>query len=86
MNGMATKADGRLVSVKVVAERLDVSTRWIWAALASGRMIRPKRLGRAVRFDLVELDRWIDAGCPGLEAWERAEAARGRGDGSGVGR
>lgn len=74
-------ADRRLGSIKAVAERLDVSTRWIWKALASGRMIRPKRLGRAVKFDLVELDRWIDAGCPGLEVWE---AARGRGDGSGV--
>ncbi len=84
MNGTATKEDRRLDSVKAAAQRLDVSERWIWKALASGRMIRPKRLGRAVRFDLTELDRWIDAGCPALEAWERAKAAAGRGDGSGV--
>lgn len=60
----------RLGTVADVASRLSVSQRWVWKALASGRMIAPVRLGRSVRFDLTVLDRWIDAGCPDVETWD----------------
>lgn len=75
----------RLGSVAEVARRLSVSTRWVWKALAAGQMIQPIRLGRSVRFDLNELNRWVDAGCPGVDKWnavrtaDSATAARGAG-------
>lgn len=68
--GAGTAIPPRLGSVRDVARRLGMSDRWVWKALASGRMIRPVRLGHAVRFDLEELDRWIDAGCPAQADWE----------------
>lgn len=68
----------RLGCMTDVAERLDISTRFGWKLLASGRLIRPLRLGRSVKFDLDELDRWIDAGCPAVEQWERVKAGAGK--------
>lgn len=37
---------------------------------------RPVRLGRAVRFSRVEIERWIEAGCPPRARWEYLREAR----------
>ena len=37
---------------------------------------RPLRLGRAVRFSRVEIERWIDAGCPPRARWEAMRGGR----------
>lgn len=60
-----------VVPVSAVADMLYVSERHIWALNSSGRLPRPIRLGRAVRWDRNELERWIAAGAPTREAWER---------------
>lgn len=61
----------RLGSVKAVAARLDVTERWIWKALSNAKFGPvPIRLGRSVKFDLDELEHWIDAGCPAREQWQ----------------
>lgn len=60
----------RLGSIKDVAARLDVTERWVWKALADGKFgPRHIRLGRSVKFDLDEIDRWINAGCPPRDRW-----------------
>ena len=38
-----------------VARRLDISERHLWALLSSGRLPRPIRLGRSVRWNAAEL-------------------------------
>lgn len=59
-----------------VAARLGVSPRHVWALNSSGRLPRPIRLGRAVRWNANELAAWLDAGCPSRQRWE---AMRGGG-------
>jgi len=54
----------RLGDVKVVAGKLSCSCRHVYRLADSDRMPRPLRLGALVRWDLDELDRWIEAGCP----------------------
>jgi len=54
-----------------VAKLLGISVRHVWALLAQGRIPRPVRLGRSVRWNLDELRNWLDAGAPDAATWER---------------
>ena len=53
-----------------VAKLLGISERHLWALNSSGRLPRPVRLGRAVRWNLAELRAWLDASCPERSRWE----------------
>ncbi len=53
-----------------VAKLLTISERHLWALHSSGRLPRPIRLGRSVRWNHDELRRWLDAGCPDRATWE----------------
>ena len=53
-----------------VAKLLGISERHLWALNSSGRLPRPVRLGRAVRWNLAELRAWLEAGCPERSRWE----------------
>ncbi|MBX3451458.1 MAG: helix-turn-helix domain-containing protein [Planctomycetaceae bacterium] len=63
------------VPAEGVAQLLDVSERHVWALHASGRLPRPVRLGRAVRWSADELRDWLAAGAPSRDAWEQAKEA-----------
>jgi excisionase family DNA binding protein len=56
----------RLGDVKAVAAKCACSVRHIYRMADSGRMPRPIKLGSLVRWDLDELDRWIESGCPSV--------------------
>ena len=58
------------VSAKQLAAMLGVSLRTIRAMDTGGKLPRPIRLGRCVRWNLTELQRWIDAGAPPRIQWE----------------
>ena len=64
-----------LLTAAEVAQRMKVCQRHLWALLASGRLPRPVRLGRSVRWRAAELRCWIDAGCPALDRWEAVKGA-----------
>ena len=49
----------RLLDAKEVAERLGVPETWVRESARSGAM-PSVRLGRYVRFDLVDVEAWID--------------------------
>ena len=53
-----------LWSTSDVAAVLNVSPRHVQRLVRSGEMPRPIRLGAAVRFDPLEIMRWVAAGCP----------------------
>ena len=53
-----------------LAKLLQVSLRHVNALNASGRLPKPIRLGRSVRWPREELVRWIAAGAPSRDAWE----------------
>jgi prophage regulatory protein len=45
---------------------------------ASGKVPLPVKLGRSVRWDRRELEKWIEAGAPALELWQAMKAANAR--------
>lgn len=49
----------RLLTAAEVAERLNVSTAWIYEAVGSGR-IPHIRLGRSVRFGWPDVEAWLE--------------------------
>lgn len=55
----------RLLSVDEAAEYLGLSPRTIYNAIAPKSKrpfpVRPKRLGKLVKFDLKELERYVDS-------------------------
>ncbi len=53
-----------------VAKLLGISERHLWALNSSGRLPRPIRFGRAVRWPVDELRAWLAAGAPERSRWE----------------
>jgi excisionase family DNA binding protein len=66
-----SQSAGRLaISACELAERLGISERHVWALHSSGRLPRPIRFGRAVRWPVQEIEEWLAAGAPGRSHWE----------------
>jgi predicted DNA-binding transcriptional regulator AlpA len=60
----------RLGSMREVAAVLGISERTGWRLDIEGKLPEGIRLNRCRRWDLMELDRYIDAGCPPRRQWE----------------
>ena len=58
------------VSAKDLAPRLGISLRHCRRLDRMGRLPRPVRLGKSVRWSLDEVMEWISAGCPDRQRWE----------------
>lgn len=58
------------LSAEEVAKLLGVSERHVWSLNSSGKLPKPIRLGRAVRWSADELRMWLLAGAPRREHWE----------------
>ena len=54
----------RLASPLQVGKMLNASVRSLQRAVREGRMPKPHKFGRLTRFDLDEINRWIDSDCP----------------------
>lgn len=82
---MMTEASSSMLaySAMQLAERLSVSLRHIRRMDAAGKLPRPVRLGRSVRWPLREVEAWLSAGAPDRRTWEalrnRARTGRARG-------
>lgn len=59
-----------LLSAHDLARELRVSVRTLRSWDAAGHIPKPLRLGHAVRWERVELVRWIAAGGPDRATWE----------------
>ncbi|HEX4142978.1 MAG TPA: helix-turn-helix domain-containing protein [Pirellulales bacterium] len=55
---------GLLIDIKEAAKLLKVSAGTVYHMHKNGDMPPPIRIGRAVRWSLDALKKWIDAGCP----------------------
>lgn len=53
-----------LLDVRRVAALLGCSPRTCYRFADGGLMPRPRKLGALVRWSKVEIENWIDAGCP----------------------
>lgn len=60
---------GLLVNTNQVAKLLKVSEKTIWTMQTQGRMPKPIRIGRAVRWGYEEIKQWVGAGCPNATEW-----------------
>jgi len=58
-----TGAADRLIGVRDVSELLDCSDRHVWKLSYSARLPTPVRVGRAVKWRLSDIERYIVAGC-----------------------
>lgn len=58
------------LSAEEVAEVLGISRAHVWRLHSSGRIPRPVRLGRTVRWDRKTLESWLEAGGPTRDRWE----------------
>lgn len=59
-----------LLTIDGVAKLLAVSARHVWELNKTGRLVKPVRLGRSVRWNSHEVEAWIEAGCPTQDRWE----------------
>jgi len=66
----AVELEPLVVSDDGVAKLLSISTRHVWSLNSSGRLPRPLRFGRTVRWYVEELRAWIAAGAPSRDKWE----------------
>lgn len=68
--GDGKSLDRLALSADEVAAMLGISRAHVWKLASSGRMPRPIRLGRAVRWDRKNLEAWLAAGAPSRDRWE----------------
>jgi excisionase family DNA binding protein len=72
------KVSQRLLDAAAIAERLGVPKTWVLESARSGAM-PCVRLGRYVRFDLDDVERWLEeCKCPGRPIALRARSASSR--------
>ena len=62
------------LSAEEVAETLGISRAHVWKLASSGRLPKPVRLGRAVRWPRKVLEEWLAAGAPPRDRWESMRA------------
>jgi excisionase family DNA binding protein len=66
-----------LLSAAEAAGLLGISRSAYYSLLSSGRIgPLPVRLGRSVRFDRRELERWVAAKCPCRDGWVSIKGTR----------
>ena len=53
-----------LVKDHEVARMLDVSKRTVWRMVSAGQIPLPVRLGGNTRWRLLDIQNWIERGCP----------------------
>ncbi len=67
-----------LIGVAALAEKLNVHQMTIRKWQSSGKIPAPVRIGRAVKWRLMEIEAWIAAGCPARVKWEAMCAGPGK--------
>ncbi len=65
-----------LLTVQEVATCLKISVRQVWKLLSAGRLPRPLRLARSVRFRATDIKFFVEIGCPSRAAFEAACAEK----------
>jgi predicted DNA-binding transcriptional regulator AlpA len=60
---------GLLLDTRQVSKMLNVSARHVSSLQVTGRMPKPIRIGRVVRWSQEEIKAWVEAGCPHRDKW-----------------
>ena len=75
-----TETERLAVPAADAAKILGISERHLWSLNSSGRLPRPVRFGRAVRWSIEELRAWLAAGAPERSRWESLKRRRSTSD------
>ena len=67
-----------LLAAAEAAKLLSISERHFYKLHSSGRVPRPIRLGRAVRWRADELREWLAAGAPSRSQWQSMRRVPGK--------
>ena len=60
----------RLVNAKEFGQQLRLSKRQVFRLNVSGKLPKPLKIGRAVRWDVRIIEDWISLGCPDRKTFE----------------
>lgn len=69
-------ADCLALSADDVAKLLNISRRHLATLDCEGKIPRPIRLGRSVRWPAAEISDWLEAGAPNRSDWEASRNAK----------
>lgn len=61
---------GLLIDTRAATKLLNVSARTIWQMTHTGKMPKPIKIGRLVRWSYEELQAWVKAGGPPMNDWK----------------
>ncbi|MCA9078505.1 MAG: helix-turn-helix domain-containing protein [Planctomycetaceae bacterium] len=67
MNSNTIPSHLKLIDVNELSIILSVSKRTIWRMVSSGKLVEPVRIGGSIRWKLIEIEAWINEGCPEVE-------------------
>lgn len=63
----------KLLTIRELAELCGLSTRTIFRLVDSGKVPQPIRLGKAIRWNSEEVEKWIASGCQASNSKEAAQ-------------
>lgn len=63
------KGEPLLLSIKQLSEMLGRSQSSLWEDDKAGRIPMPIKIGRSVRWRRLEIEAWVEAGCPNRSRW-----------------
>jgi predicted DNA-binding transcriptional regulator AlpA len=69
--------DLRLIDIAELSAITGLSRATLWRHHDEGRIPAGLKIGRAVRWRLAEIRRWLDAGCPGRRDASTGEVSHG---------
>lgn len=61
------------ISGMELADRLGVSLRHLRRMDSSGKIPRPVRFGKCIRWRLSEIESWLESGAPDRKTWEQVK-------------
>lgn len=67
-----------LLRAAEVGALIGASERWIWDKVNAGKLPKPVRMGRFVRWRRSDIEAWIEAGCPDCSKAERLDTLHRR--------
>ena len=68
-------ANVQLLNVKDMAVMLNVSQRHLWRMKSAGKLPKPVKLGRCIRWLLSDVEAWLCMGCPSQKEFEHRKRA-----------
>ena len=73
---MAEHVNKLLLRDHEAAEMLGISRSSVHRLRNTGQFPLPVRMGASVRWRKVELEQWVEAGCPATDVWEKTRRNR----------